>query len=76
MILDSATKRKAPATTQAKAAQPGTDKDETSAVGALCVMFGSPSFSFPYALQSLDKFSRVSINSLPNEAASQQHQIW
>ena len=79
MILDLATKHKAPATTgttQAEAAQPGTDEDETPAVGALCVMFGSPSFSFPYALQSLDNFSRVSINSVPNEAASLQLQIW
>ena len=66
MILDLATKHKAPATTgttQAMAAEPGTDQDETpKAVGALCVMFGSSSFSFPYALQSLDNFSRVSIN--------------
>lgn len=50
-------------TTPAKAAQ-------THDVGALSVMFGSPSFNFPYALRSSSRFSRVSIDTVPNEAAS------
>ena len=54
-----------PETTPVKAAQ-------THEVGALSVTFGSPSFNFPYALRSLNIFSRVSIDTVPNEAASLQ----
>ena len=53
---------------QSETPQVGTDQaggaSQTGTRGALCVMFGSPSFSFLYALQSLSRFDRVGVDSI------------